>query len=144
MTFTLILSIINIADSMKGKRIVGVLNRYHEVDKIIIIKEGIEYEVPYSELDKYKKALEPNDIISMRKSKKTTEKLKDKVIDIEYYIGRKKLLDSSIYSLSGEPEEDFMRDTAFRVDNKLYIMVVSKEYRTVDKADRSFLSKYLK
>ena len=79
----------------------------------------------------------------MRKSKETTEKLVDKVIDIEYYIGNKKLLDSSVYSLSSEPEEDFMRSTAFRVDGKLYIMIVRKEYRTVEKVDRDFLLKHL-
>lgn len=143
MTFTLIISIISITNSMKSKRIVEVLNKYPEIDKIIIIKEGIEYEVPYSQLDKYKDALEPRHIIGMRKSKETTEKLIDKVIDIEYYIGNKKLLDSSIYSLSSEPEEDFMRSTAFRVDGKLYIMIVRKEYRTVEKVDRDFLSKHL-
>ena len=143
MTFLFILSIISISGSMKSKRIVEVLNKYPEIDKIIIIKEGVEYEVPYSQLDKYKDALEPRHIISMRKSKETTEKLVDKVIDIEYYIGNKKLLDSSVYSLSSEPEEDFMRSTAFRVDGKLYIMIVRKEYRTVEKVDRDFLSKHL-
>lgn len=127
----------------KERRIIEVLNKYQEVDKIIIIDTEKEYEIPYSELDKYKNALEPRNIISMRKSKKTTEKLKDKVIDIEYYIGSKKLLESSIYSLSGQPEEDFMRGTAFRVADKLYIMIVQKEYRTLNKVDRSFLSKDL-
>lgn len=148
--YILMISIAIIAVAIRGfniikeRRIIEVLNKYQEVDKIIIIKEEIEYEVPYSELDKYKNALEPKHIISMRKSKETTEKLMDKVLDIEYYIGSKKLLDSSIYSLSEKPEEDFMQDTAFRVDDKLYIMIVNKEYRTLDKVDRSFLSKHLK
>ena len=142
MTFTFILSIINIADSMKGKRIVEVLNRYHEIDKIVIVKAENVYEIVGNDIEKYKDALEPKNILDKKLGKEITEKLKDKIVDIEYYIGTIKLLDSAIYSLSDEPEDDFIPYT-FKVNDQLYTLSVNKEYRSVNKVNRRFLSEYL-
>ena len=142
MTFIFIFSIINIADSVRTKRIVEVLNKYNEIDKIIILKDGNIYEIVGNDIEKYKNALEPKNIVSKKIGKEITKKMKDKIIEIEYYIGTKKLLDSSIYSLSDKPE-GFMSYT-FQVDDELYTMLVNNEYRSVNKVNRSFLSEYLK
>lgn len=139
---SLILTIISLADSMRTKRIVEVLNNYHEIDKILIFKDGNEYEIVGNHIEKYKDALEPRNIVSKRNGKQITENLKDKIIDIEYYIGSKKLLKSSIYVLSDKPAS-FLYYT-FRVNNQLYTMIVNNEYRSVNKVDRSFLLEYLK
>ena len=142
MTFIFIFSIINIADSMKTKKVVEVLNKYHEVDKIIILKGENTYEILGNDIEKYKNALEPRNIVSRKNGKAITEKLGDKIIDIEYYIGSKRLLDSSIYPLSDKPNE-FINYT-FEINNELYTMLVNNEYRSVNEVNRSFLLEYLK
>ena len=70
---SLILTIISLADSMRTKRIVEVLNNYHEIDKILIFKDGNEYEIVGNHIEKYKDALEPRNIVSKRNGKQITE-----------------------------------------------------------------------
>lgn len=139
---TIILAIISITGNMKEKRIVKVLNRYNEIDKILIIKDDNKYEIIGFDLEKYKEALEPRNIVSKKNGKGITGKIGNKIIDIEYYIENQKLLESSIYSLSDKLNDDF-KSYSFEVSDKFYTMVVNKEYRGVDKMNRNFLLEYL-
>lgn len=141
-SITIILGIISVIENIRSQRIVKVLNHYNEIDKIVIIKDENKHEIAGSDFDKYKNALEPRNIVNKKNGKEITEKLESKVIDIEYYIGNQKLLESSIYSLSDKLKDDF-KHFSFEVSEKFYTMVVNKEYRSVDKMNRNFLLEYL-
>ena len=52
-----------------------------------------------------KNLLEPLDIVS-KKNGRNNKELGDKIIEIEYYIGKQKLLKSGIYSLNHKPQVD--------------------------------------
>ena len=103
-SITIILSIISITDNLRTQKIVKVLNHYN---KIVITKEENKHEISEVNLDKYKSALEPRNIINKKNGEEITKKLENKIINVEYYIGDQKLLESSIYSLSDKPKGDF-------------------------------------
>lgn len=92
MVVLFILSIMSLANSMRSKRIVEVLNRYHEIDKIVISKDDNKYEIIGFDLEKYKDALEPRNIVSKKNGKEITVKVENKIIDIEYYIENQKII----------------------------------------------------
>lgn len=142
MSIVLILGIFNITEIVRSKRIVNVLNHYNEVDKIVIIKDGNRHEIVGSSLNKYKNALEPKNIVSKKNGKEITQKLESEIVKIEYYIQDKKLLESSIYSLSDTLTDNF-KNYSFQVNENSYTMVVNKEYRSVNKMDKIFLLEYL-
>ena len=65
-SITIILSIISITDNLRTQKIVKVLNHYNEINKIVITKEENKHEISEVNLDKYKNALEPRNIINKK------------------------------------------------------------------------------
>jgi|BioPla2DNA2_1021312.scaffolds.fasta_scaffold103600_1 hypothetical protein len=138
-----ILFIIGIGKSMEEKRIVKILNHYEEVDKIVIIKNKDKYEVSKSNFSSFKNLLEPLDIVSKKNGREITKELGDKIIEIEYYIGKQKLLKSGIYSLNHKPQVDELEHFYFEVDSKYYTTMVDGTFISINDKNMEWLSQYL-
>lgn len=138
-----ILFTICMGDSVEKKRIVKVLDHYEEVDKIVIISDKDKYEVSESNFSSFKNSLEPLDIVNKKNGREITKELGDKIIEIEYYIGKQKLLKSVIYSLNHKPQGDELEHFYFEIDSKYYTMMVDGNFRSVNDKNIEWLSQYL-
>lgn len=116
--------------------VVHVLNNYGFVDEIkvknVITNDEKVYTFGPDIVDPLQ-GLEPRSVLS--KEKKQIDKfVRDRKLEIRYYIKGEELFKSEIYSM----EEGYGKGT-FKVNGKPYIMKVGSQYRQLNEHDMSFL-----